>query len=130
MAFSSDYSHGDMISIPYAGVLRHYGIVTARGSVISNSRRHGGVVEQDFHVFANGKPVQRHRSRSNLHPFQIEARARRGLGADYHLFRSNCTHHVHMSHGHEPSTLQKGAVAVGLVGKLALVATRNALRRR
>ncbi len=125
----SDYSQGDIVSIPYGGVLRHYGTVTARGTVISNSRRHGGIVEQDFATFANGKHVRRHTSRSDLHPFQIEARARRTLGADYHLFRSNCTHHVRHSQGREPSVLQKSAIAVGLIGRLAMVAARTRFRR-
>ena len=125
-----DFAHGDLVSIPYGGVLRHYGVITARGTVISNSRRHGGIVEQDLMDFADGKHVRRHRTRTSLHPFEIEARARRHIGADYHLFRSNCIDYSRRSLGHEPSVLQKSAVAAGLLGKLAIVAARKALRRR
>ena len=40
------FQPGDVVSIPFGGVLTHYGVVTARGTVISNSRKHDGVTEQ------------------------------------------------------------------------------------
>jgi hypothetical protein len=42
------YAAGDVVSIRFGGVLRHYGVVTSRGTVICKSRLHGGVVEQSL----------------------------------------------------------------------------------
>ena len=38
------FTAGDVVSIRFGGVLRHYGVITGRGTVICNSRLHGGVV--------------------------------------------------------------------------------------
>lgn len=89
---------GEIVSIPFGGVLRHYGVVTSRGTVISNSRRAGGVVEQSLSEFRNGKRLSRHGASEDLHPFQVEARARRMMGRSYDFTGSNCidlTQHAH-----------------------------------
>lgn len=49
----TNFPAGTIVSVPYARVLRHYGVVTTRGTVISNSRKGGGVIEQSFAAFGN-----------------------------------------------------------------------------
>jgi len=103
-----DLSAGDIVSIRFSGVLRHYGVVTARGTVISNSQWHGGVVEQSYSEFANGKRVRSHRRPSNTEGYLVETRARRALGQGYDLAGSNCIDLVRHSHRKRPSPWQKG----------------------
>ena len=95
--YRSEFSPGDTVSVRFGGVLRHYGVVTSRGTVISNSRKHGGVVEQPLHEFANGRSLLNH-GRDSDHPsYVVEKRARRKLGRDYDLTGSNCIDLVHGS---------------------------------
>ncbi len=61
-----EFQPGDMVAIRFGMVLSHYGIVTQRGTVISNSRKNGGVVEQSLARFADGKPIRRCASREGL----------------------------------------------------------------
>jgi hypothetical protein len=84
------YDSGDVVSIRFGGVLRHYGVVTSRGTVICNSRLHGGVVEQSFEAFSAGRYVRLHGRYSDLDGYHVELRARRHLGKEYDLFGSNC----------------------------------------
>ena len=53
-----DFRAGDHVAVPFGIGLWHYGIVTSRGSVISNSRKHGGVTEQSLRQFANGRRIR------------------------------------------------------------------------
>lgn len=114
-----DVAAGEVVSIRFGGVLRHYGVVTHRGTVISNSRRHGGVVEQEFEDFGDGKSVRRHGAWSGLHPLEVEARARRRKHAPYDLFQANCGHFARDSHGLPTTPLQRGAAALSVLGALA-----------
>lgn len=113
-----DYRPGDVVSVPFGGVLSHYGVVTSRGTVISNSRKNGGVVEQDFAEFENGKSVRLHRRDSSLSPRQVEMRARRALGADYDLVGSNCIHFARHVHRRRATPLQVGKATLHALGDM------------
>ncbi len=106
------FAAGDVISIRFAGVLRHYGVVTARGTVISNSRAHGGVVEQTLIEFEAGRRARRDRTETDAHPFEIEARARRALGAGYALAGSNCIDLTRHTHRRRPTAWQVGSATL------------------
>lgn len=110
--YSEFYTAGDVVSIRFGGVLRHYGIVTARGTVLSNSRLHGGVVEQSIETFAAGRSVRLHERYSDLEGYHVELRARRYLGKDYDLFGSNCGHFVRHAHRRKPTPMQVAAATV------------------
>lgn len=113
-----DYPAGEIISIPLYGVLRHYGVVTSRGTVISNSRAGGGVIEQSLTEFENGKSVRRHGASSSEHAFQIEARARRKLGRSYDLTRSNCIDFTRHTHKRTPTPWQIGRASLMAIGDM------------
>ena len=98
--------------MPYARVLRHYGVVTARGTVISNSRKGGGVIEQSFGAFTNGTKVRTHNGASDDHPHVIEARARRKLGRSYDLTGSNCIDLTRHTHRRRPTPWQVGRATI------------------
>ncbi|MEM7768523.1 MAG: hypothetical protein AAF253_13735 [Pseudomonadota bacterium] len=118
MTRQSDLRAGDVVSIPFGIGLRHYGVVTLAGTVISRSSRHDGVVEQSIDAFSHGRTLKRHRSYSNRHVFEIEARARRLMGADYDLLRSNCVHHVRWIHGRTPTLSQRVMATMEAVGDM------------
>lgn len=113
-----DLRPGDVVSVPFGGVLSHYGVVTSRGTVISNSRKNGGVVEQAFAEFENGKPVRLHRRDSALNPRQVEMRARRALGSDYDLVGSNCVHFARHAHRRRATPLQIGKATLHALGDM------------
>lgn len=117
-----DLPAGEIVSIPLGGVFSHYGVMTARGTVISNSRYSGGVVEQSLAEFRDGRPLRQHGSSGGLHPFQIEARARRALGSGYKLTGSNCidfTRHTH-----------RRAATPWQIGHATLMAARDMFSKR
>ena len=103
---------GDVISVRFSGVLRHYGIVTLSGRVLSNSREYGGVIEQSLDEFANGRSIKRHRNSSGLHYLEIEARARRARRMSYSVAESNCIDYVRRSHRQRPTSWQYGAATI------------------
>ena len=117
-----DLPAGTIVSVPYARVLRHYGVVTARGTVISNSRKGGGVIEQSFTGFANGNKVRTHNGASDDHPHVTEARARRKLGRSYDLTGSNCIDLTRHTHRRRPTPWQ--------VGRATIMAVRDMFRGR
>jgi hypothetical protein len=112
------FQPGDVVSIPFGGVLQHYGVVTSRGTVISNSRKHDGVTEQSLEDFADGRRIKLHNSGSDAHHLEIEARARRALGASYRLAGSNCGDFVGHVHRRKPTVTQVGRAAVMALGDL------------
>ena len=112
------YSAGDVVSIRFGGVLRHYGVITSRGTVICNSRLHGGVVEQSLTTFAAGRDVRLHGRYSDLDGYHVELRARRHLGKDYDLFGSNCGHLVRHAHRRKPTPMQVAAATVRTFGDM------------
>ena len=111
-------SPGDIVSIRFGGVLRHYGVATTRGTVISNSRRHDGVTEQSLHDFADGRSIRVHRNGGASHPIAAEARARRSLGAAYRLAGSNCGDFVGHVHRRKPTVTQVGRASLMALGDL------------
>ncbi|MEZ5946198.1 MAG: hypothetical protein R3C13_14435 [Hyphomonas sp.] len=113
-----DFDAGDVVSIRFGGVLRHYGVVTARGTIISNSRLHDGVVEQTYEAFAAGRDVRLHGRYSSLDSYHVELRARRHLGKDYDLFGSNCGHFVRHAHRRKPTAMQVAAATVRTFGDM------------
>ena len=113
-----DLPAGEIISIPFGGVFRHYGVVTARGTVISNSRASGGVVEQSLAAFKNGKQISRHGASNSEHAFQVEARARRLLGRSYDLTGSNCIDFTRHTHQRRATPWQVGRATLMAVGDM------------
>jgi hypothetical protein len=100
------FEPGDVVAIPFGIGLSHYGIVTASGTVISNSRKHGGVVEQSFHEFSNGKRVRLCERTDALSGNAAVSRARRAKGKPYSLNESNCVHFTRWSHRQKPTSIQ------------------------
>ena len=112
------YTAGDVVSIRFGGVLRHYGVITGRGTVICNSRLHGGVVEQSLDTFSDGRDVRLHGRYSDLDGYHVEQRARRHLGKEYDLFGSNCGHFVRHAHRRKPTPMQVVAATVRTFGDM------------
>ena len=100
------FEPGDVVAIPFGIGLSHYGIVTAQGTVISNSRKHGGVIEQSLADFSNGKRVRLCERTDALGGAIAEPRARRRKGQNYHLTESNCAHFSRYSHRQKPTSIQ------------------------
>ncbi len=100
------FEPGDVVAIPFGIGLSHYGIVTASGTVISNSRKHGGVIEQSFSEFSDGKRVRLCESVGGLEGVVAANRARRAKGKSYHLAESNCAHLSRWSHRQKPTSIQ------------------------
>jgi len=111
-------SPGDVVSIRFAGVLRHYGVATTSGTVISNSSKHDGVTEQSLDGFADGRSIKVHRNGASDHPIAAEARARRSLGAPYRLAGSNCGDFVGHVHRRKPTVTQVGRATLMALGDL------------
>ena len=112
------FQPGDVVSIPFGGVLTHYGVVTARGTVISNSRKHDGVTEQTLEDFAAGRRIRHHGQTGGADPLHVEARARRALGASYRLAGSNCGDFVGHVHRRKPTVTQVGRATLMALGDL------------
>ena len=106
------FEPGDVIAIPFGIGLSHYGIVTASGTVISNSRRHGGVVEQSLSAFSDGKRVRLCERTDALNGAIAETRARRAKGRAYRLTESNCAHLSRWSHRRKPTSIQIASATV------------------
>ena len=112
------FEPGDVVSVRFGVVLSHYGVVTSRGTIISNSRLHDGVVEQSPDQFSTGREIRLHRRYSSLDGHLVESRARRQLGRDYDLFGSNCGHLVRHAHRRKPTPMQIGAATVRALGDM------------
>ncbi|MEM7662864.1 MAG: hypothetical protein AAF292_11500 [Pseudomonadota bacterium] len=115
---SADFAPGDIVSIPFGGVLRHYGVVTHRGTVITNSRLRGGVVEVSLNEFEDGRRARRHRNKGQLHALEVEARARRALGSSYRLTEYNCIDLTQHSHKATPTPWQYGRATLRTVSDM------------
>ena len=113
------YREGDVVSVRVNGVIKHVGIMTEDGRVISNSRRRGGVYEESFRAFANGGKVTNHGPRANMCSKKVMARARARKGHRYNPYDYNCEHFVHESYG-EPRHSPQKKIALGLVAVVAL----------
>lgn len=112
------FESGDTIAIPFGIGLWHYGVVTSRGTVISNSLKHGGVVEQAFSTFANGKRVRLCERTDHFGAVASEQRARQAIGASYSLTDANCAHFARWAHRRKPTSLQIASATVSALGDL------------
>lgn len=121
-----EFEPGDIVSIPFGGVLRHYGVVTHQGTIITNSRKRGGVVEIGIEEFEDGRTVRKHRNKSGLHALHIETRARRALGSSYRLSEHNCIDLTQHSHKARPTPWQYGSATLRTIGDMFF----NEWRRR
>ncbi|MHA7900985.1 MAG: hypothetical protein ACX94B_14075 [Henriciella sp.] len=117
-ARSYGFEPGDVVAIPFGIGLSHYGIVTASGTVISNSRKHGGVVEQSFIAFSNGRRVRLCERVDGLDGVIAANRARRGKGKSYRLTESNCSHFSRWSHRQKPTSVQIASATVRTVADM------------
>lgn len=112
------FEPGDVVAIPFGVGLSHYGIVTSRGTVISNSSRHGGVVEQSFEAFAHGRRVRLCERTDPLSAAIAESRARQIKGNSYRLTESNCAHLTRWSHRQKPTTVQVASATLRAFGDM------------
>lgn len=121
-------SHGDVVSIVVWRIVRHWGVVTSSGTVISNSGRHGGVVEQTLDEFSCGQIPKRVGYLGSLGPWEVERRARSMLGMRYSALVQNCEHFAYWAHGEEPKSPQISTVVMSfgltLAGTLILSRAR------
>jgi len=116
---------GDVVAIPFGPGLSHYGLVTSSRTVISNSRKHGGVVEQSLEDFANGKRIRLCERSDTLGAVAAETRARRALGKPYSLTGSNCAHLARSVHRRNPTSIQIARAATHALGDLILGVKRR-----
>jgi len=119
------YRAGDIVQVTVYGVIRHEGIITEHGRVISNSRRRGGVFEESLKTFSAGRKITNKgplkRPASSVTPMTALARARSRIGQSYDVVDDNCQHFVRWCYGVKPYSPQKRlALAGGMV--LAILA--------
>lgn len=114
----SRFDPGDIVSVRFGGVLRHYGIVTLSGRILSNSREGGGVIEQSLDEFATGRPIKRHRNKSGLHYLEIEARARQARRMSYSVTGTNCIDYVRRAHRQPATPWQVGRATLMTLGDM------------
>jgi len=112
------FEAGDVVAIPFGIGLSHYGLVTSRGTVISNSRAHGGVVEQSLAEFSNGRRIRLCERTDALDAVVSETRARRAKGSSYHLTDANCAHFTRYSRRQKPTTIQVASATIGAVSDM------------
>lgn len=114
------YKPGDVVSVRVNGI-RHEGIITETGRIISNSRRRGGVYEESARTFAGGGKIKNHGPRKSMPPHVAIARARARIGRRYHPYSHNCEHLVREAYGEKRHSPQK-RIAMGLGALLAAIA--------
>lgn len=111
----------------WIGIFRHEGIVSGfdiNGDqlVISNSHRHGKVIEESLSAFARGNSIFRLNLDSEFSGEQVVIRARSQLGAPWDLFRLNCQHFVRWAYGLKPESPQLqlaiAAISIGALTRL------------
>lgn len=100
------------IQLPF---YRHFGIVTDRfwqgeRTVISNSWKAGGVVEQPIAEFCDGLSIMDVTYPGLLTAQIVVRRATSRLGEKYSLLTWNCEHLFRFAHGLTPSSPQIGAM--------------------
>jgi len=118
MIFEQDLRPGDIVSVRFAGVLRHYGVVTFGGRIVSNSRKNGGVVSQTYEQFAQGRVVERHGQQRHGDDYIAHHRAHRRLGHEYDLTGSNCVHFARSSTRRSPTATQYARGALMAFGDM------------
>jgi len=117
------FKQGEIISVKWHFGVEHDGIYTAKGTVISASKRTGEVMEEDIKTFSGGKKVVSKGYPSDLPPEIIEKKARSKLGKTYKLLNYNCQHFASECHGKKKSrqlrTVVLSAAALALTVALA-----------
>jgi hypothetical protein len=112
---------GTLISVPTHLVYRHFGIVTARGTVISNSARHKGAREEPLDDFCCGRQWQIEPRPSDLPWWEVLHRARQLMTRPYKLFTWNCESFYKTCYG-LPATSDQVTISV-LVAAAGMIAT-------
>lgn len=112
------FEPGDVIAIPFGIGLSHYGLVTSRGTVISNSSRHGGVVEQSLSEFSKGRRIRLCERTDALDAAVSETRARRAKGSTYSLTEANCAHFTRYSRRQRPTSVQVASATVSALADM------------
>jgi hypothetical protein len=107
------FTPGEVLSVGVGP--EHFGILTWRGTVISASKVHGEIIEEQHWQFANGQQIFAHGVWSDQ-PWQDTMHiAFSQLGQPYKLFGNNCEHFVRYCHGLERKSPQlAGAIGVGI----------------
>ncbi|MAP93624.1 MAG: hypothetical protein CMK07_01620 [Ponticaulis sp.] len=113
-----DLQPGDVVSVRFAGVLRHYGVVTFGGRIVSNNGERGGVISQTYDEFAQGRDVNVERRRSMDDGYHAEHHAHRRLGHDYHLAGSNCIDFVNRATRRAPTLSQYARATAMTLGDM------------
>ena len=114
------YQPGDVISVRFAGVLRHYGVVTFGGRVMSTNGYRGGVISQSFAEFADGRTIRYHGNSENSCAYLAHDRAHRHLGKDYTLTGSNCIDYTRQARRQRPTPWQVGRAVLMALGDMGL----------
>ncbi len=97
------YKQGEIISVNWHMGVEHDGIYTAKGTVISGSKRVGYVVEESIEELSGGRKIRSKGFPSDLSGAQIERNARARIGKSYNLFGYNCQHFATECHGSKQS---------------------------
>lgn len=105
---------GDILRVTVYGGILHEGIVTEQGTVISNSRRNGGVVEESVRDFAGLNRITNLGRLSDTSPHQAIFRARERLGRPYRPNSYNCQHFVREIYHIKPKSPQRDLAVIGL----------------
>lgn len=124
-----DLAPGSIVSVRTDPFVRHYGILTDEGTVVSASKKHKEVVEQpleDFAYGSRGKSFRVDGYPSELPAKEVIEYARSKLGEPYHLTQSNCEHLVHAAHGKVSRSKQLEKYR-DVLGRLAFVAILSAV---
>ncbi len=114
---------GTLISVPTHLFFRHFGIVTARGTVISNSARHGGAREEFLAEFCNGNPCHVEPRPSDLPWWEVLDRANCLMTRPYNLVTWNCESFVMSCYGLPPRSNQLAVSLIVAVASLIAVAS-------
>lgn len=109
--FFRSLSPGHVWSVDY-GFYRHMALETLNGTMISNSRSNGGILETSKEEFADGRPVTNEGYLGDLCPVTVEKRARSMSDRNYDLFTFNCEHFVRYAHGVREVSPQIGKAAL------------------
>jgi HRAS-like suppressor 3 len=109
---------GSILSVNL-GLYTHVGLVTGhdhRGLplITSNSLRRGGVFQESFEAFCEGRPCKLVAAAGHDALLLVQ-RARSAIGSSYDLLRFNCEHFIEWVRGNSPTSGQVafwGAVAI------------------
>ncbi len=109
------YQLGDVLRVTVYGFVIHEGIYTDEGTVISNSRRNGYVVEETLGQFSAGRRVTNVGPLSEVSPHVALAHARTKLGKKYKLYSDNCQHFVRRCYRLKPKSPQADKIVYGIL---------------